>query len=40
MRTFRTIGAVEEACLRDHTEAVDYIMVLFDEYRGQWSCGS
>lgn len=33
MRTFRTIGEVEEQYLRDHPEEVDdYINVLFDEY--------
>jgi probable addiction module antidote protein len=33
MRTFRTIGEVEEQYLRDHPDEVDdYINVLFDEY--------
>lgn len=33
MRTFRTIGEVEEQYLRDHPDELDdYISVLFDEY--------
>jgi len=33
MKTYRTIGEVEEQYLRDHPEEVDdYINVLFDEY--------
>lgn len=33
MKTYRTIGAVEEEYLRNHLEEVDdYIAVLFDEY--------
>ena len=33
MRTFRTIGEVEEQYLRDHPDELDdYISILFDEY--------
>ena len=33
MRTFRTLGEVEEQYLRDHPDELDdYINVLFDEY--------
>jgi len=33
MKTYKTIGEVEEEYLRDHPEEIDeYIMVLFDEY--------
>lgn len=41
MRTYRTIGEVEEQYLRDHPKEVDdYITVLFDEYAESGDTGA